>query len=161
MTELKAIVEEQLSTIDEEYSELAKLANNYTILQQEQVKKIKETSKTLLPLTSYIKNNGIRFTDNESGTYNYLGPILHYDSKTHYQYVLLVDQETPAVFDLKSHQIMPISYEQLLQNFDFISVIKNLLRTLTYHEELKIMYKNGIEKLEYELKEIEGIEKNN
>ncbi|THE09599.1 hypothetical protein E1I69_21760 [Bacillus timonensis] len=161
MSELQAIVEDHLSKIEEDYQQVAELAKKSAVLQQQQVKELEETSITLLPVMRFIKDNGFRFIDNQNGTYNNLGPVLNYNPETNSQFIFIVDQSTPAVLDLTSQQMTIISYEQLLQRVNYKTVITNLLRTLTYHQELKKIFEANIEKLENELKEFKGMEENN
>ncbi|WP_142383493.1 hypothetical protein [Bacillus sp. T33-2] len=156
MSELDGLVKGLMERIDQEYEKVASLQSEYRSLYDQQAQELEQAAQRLLPVMTYIKNNGYRFNDKLSNTFSNMGPVFRYEPGTNTLFIYHIDHQTPAAINLTNQQVTLFSYLDLLGVVDFETAMKSLLLTLTYHEELQKDYQEGIDRLESQLKQFPG-----
>ncbi|PEO16788.1 hypothetical protein [Bacillus wiedmannii] len=151
MDKLKAVVEDLLKEIDTDLQGIKEYIRTAEGLLEKQENKVRETATTLLPVMRKIQSNNFNFKTQDEHWVSRTGPILKYDDSENLLYIFSIKEEGPMIFDIETKKEALISYDKLLKEVEFNTVMESLLSVVSYTERLQKKYQVLIDKLETEL----------
>ncbi|TKH81144.1 hypothetical protein FC686_07435 [Bacillus cereus] len=151
MDKLNTVVEDLLKEIDTDLQGIKAYIRTAEGLLEKQENKVRETATTLLPVMRKIQSNMFNFTSQDGRWVTRKGPILKYNDRENSLYIFSIEDEGPIILNLDTNKEALISYDKLLKEVEFDTVMESLLSVVSYTEKLQKKYQGIIEKLETEL----------
>ncbi|MED1042630.1 hypothetical protein S2E19_06027 [Bacillus mycoides] len=151
MDKLNIVVEDLLKEIDTDLEGVKTYIKTIEGLLEQQENKVRETATILLPVMRKIKSNMFYFISQDEKWRTRKGPILKYNGSENSLYIFSVEKEGPIIWNLDTEKEIVISYDKLLKEVEFNTVMESLLSVVSYTENLKEKYQGIIDNLETEL----------
>lgn len=151
LDKLNIAVDELLSEMDKEFNVIKTYGETVNKLLEQQENKVRETVTTLLPVIRKIQSNMFYFFSQDQKYRTRKGPILKYDGSENSLYIISVEHEGPIIWNLNTDKEAIISYDKLLKEVEFTTVMEALLSVLSFTSSLHKQYQSIIDKLETEL----------
>ncbi|PJN57678.1 hypothetical protein BAWEI_54460 [Bacillus mycoides] len=151
LDKLNIVVEDLLKEIDTDLEGVKTYIKTIEGLLEQQENKVRETATILLPVMRKIKSNMFYFISQDEKWRTRKGPILKYNGSENSLYIFSVEKEGPIIWNLDTEKEIVISYDKLLKEVEFNTVMESLLSVVSYTENLKEKYQGIIDNLETEL----------
>lgn len=151
LDKLNDAVENLLNEIDAELRVIKTYTETVGKLLEQQENKVRETATALLPVMQKIHSSMFYFISQDERWRTRKGPILKYDGSKNSLYIFSVEKEGPIIWDLDTEKELVISYDKLLREVEFNTVMENLLSVVSYTGSLHKKYQSIIDKLETDL----------
>ncbi|PEF90652.1 hypothetical protein [Bacillus cereus] len=151
MDKLNTVVEDLLKEIDTDLQGVKEYIRTVEGLLEKQENKVRETATTLLPVMRKIQSNNFNFMTQDERWVSRTGPILKYDDSENSLYIFSIKEEGPIILNMDTKKEAIISYDKLIKEVGFNTVMESLLSVVSYTERLQKKYQGIIDKLETEL----------
>ncbi|PEM52994.1 hypothetical protein [Bacillus toyonensis] len=151
MDKLNTVVEDLLKEIDTDLQGVKEYIRTVEGLLEKQENKVRETATTLLPVMRKIQSNNFNFKTQDERWLSRTGPILKYDDSENSLYIFSIKEEGPIIVNMDTKKEAIISYDKLIKEVGFNTVMESLLSVVSYTERLQKKYQGIIDKLETEL----------
>lgn len=151
LDKLNTVVEDLLKEIDTDLQGVKEYIRTVEGLLEKQENKVRETATTLLPVMRKIQSNNFNFKTQDERWVSRTGPILKYDDSENSLYIFSIKEEGPIILNMDTKKEAIISYDKLIKEVGFNTVMESLLSVVSYTERLQKKYQGIIDKLETEL----------
>ncbi|PEB56230.1 hypothetical protein CON65_15840 [Bacillus pseudomycoides] len=151
MDKLNTVVEDLLKEIDTDFRVIKTYIKTVEGLLEQQENKVRETATTLLPVMRKIQSNMFNFISQDERWVTRKGPILKYNDSKNSLYIFSIENEGPIILNLDTERETIISYDKLLKEVEFNTVMESLLSVVSYTGALHKKYQGIIDKRETEL----------